>query len=256
MVTILREQLTNQVKHRCFPFVGMFDCSNEWEFTMEELKAGNRKTKDRLIDAVRSIVRNDGYKALKPSKVAQVADVDKKLIYYYFKDIDGLIEAYHEREDRWIRFGKQIKDAVENSKITSTENILGFYLRKQFEQLSECLVHGKIMEYEMSENTYAVENLYDERENHLEELFFLLKHSIAVSESRYRAVFAILIGGINYLAMLSGSDGKKICGFDLSKEYDRAEISSALKYINSLLFDGEEQEEESVDQVDKKLKIS
>lgn len=224
---------------------------------MEALRSGNRKTKDRLIDAVTCIVRQEGYEALRPTKIAKVAGVDKKMIYYHFKDVDGLIDAYHDREDRWIRFGRQTKNAIEHSKMTTAENILSFYLRKQFEQLSECVLHGKMMEYEMSEKMYSIENLYEERNRQLEELFTLLKDNIVISESRYRAVLAILIGGINYLALISGSEGKKICGFDLSKDYDRAEISDALKYIHSLLFD-DTVDRENVSETEhlQKIKIS
>ena len=74
------------------------------------------------------------------------------------------------------------------------------------------------------------------RNQYLEKLFALLKDDLIVSESRYRAILALLIGGINYLAASSGAEGKKICGFDLSKEYDRAEICNALVFINSFLF--------------------
>lgn len=56
---------------------------------------GNRNTKDRLIDAVRILIKQKGYESLKPTKIAKMAGVDKKMVYYHFKDLNGSISQFN-----------------------------------------------------------------------------------------------------------------------------------------------------------------
>jgi len=51
-------------------------------------------TKKRLIEAVGELIRLRGFKGLRISIVARQADVDRKLIYRYFGNLNNLIEAY------------------------------------------------------------------------------------------------------------------------------------------------------------------
>lgn len=51
-------------------------------------------TKNKLIEAVEGIIRTDGFQNLRISEVAKRANVDRKLIYRYFGNLNYLIEAY------------------------------------------------------------------------------------------------------------------------------------------------------------------
>jgi len=58
-------------------------------------------TKQRLIDAVGSVLDRDGVLALGINSIAKKANVDKVLIYRYFSDLDGLFIAYAAKTRLW-----------------------------------------------------------------------------------------------------------------------------------------------------------
>jgi len=68
--------------------------------------AGGRRrdraaTKQRLVDAVGSVLVRDGVLALGVNSIAKQANVDKVLIYRYFSNLDGLYRVYAEKVQLW-----------------------------------------------------------------------------------------------------------------------------------------------------------
>ncbi len=60
-------------------------------------------TQARIIGAVGDMLARDGFRALGINALAREAEVDKVLIYRYFGDLRGLIDAYARRGDFWYR---------------------------------------------------------------------------------------------------------------------------------------------------------
>ena len=60
-----------------------------------------------ILEAVGSIIENDGFEKLGVNAIAQRAGVSKVLIYRYFGGIDELIAQYLLRKDYWgeYRYG-------------------------------------------------------------------------------------------------------------------------------------------------------
>jgi len=58
-------------------------------------------TKQRLIDAVGSVLERDGVLALGINSIAKRANVDKVLIYRYFSNLNGLFDAYAAKTRLW-----------------------------------------------------------------------------------------------------------------------------------------------------------
>lgn len=50
-------------------------------------------TKRKLIQAVGEVIQSEGFHNLKISKISKKANVDRKLIYRYFGNLNYLIEA-------------------------------------------------------------------------------------------------------------------------------------------------------------------
>src|SRR5690606_22460993 len=69
------------------------------------------RTKLKLLSAVGQIIRTEGYQGLGVNKIAQIAGVNKKLIYRYFDSVDNLVEKYVREKDYWVSFVDKINVA-------------------------------------------------------------------------------------------------------------------------------------------------
>lgn len=58
-------------------------------------------TEKRILEAVGSIIENDGFEKIGVNAIAQRAGVSKMLIYRYFGGIDELIAQYLLQKDYW-----------------------------------------------------------------------------------------------------------------------------------------------------------
>jgi AcrR family transcriptional regulator len=61
-------------------------------------------TKRQLVQAVREIIKEKGFKGLTISKVARKANVDRKMICRYSGSLNYLVEAYVLKNDIGWRF--------------------------------------------------------------------------------------------------------------------------------------------------------
>lgn len=195
------------------------------------------RTKDKLIDAVGSILQEHGYAGLGINRIAKKAGVDKKLIYRYFVDVNGLIDAYLRKRDFWSILNDKV---TENSVLS--QNDFGEQLAKNL--LTELLNHFddkpealKIIMWEISEKSDALNKLSLERELLGQELFSLTDPLFAGSRLDLRACFSILLAGVYYLNLHSNATGGEFCGIDLKKYEGKERIEDALKQLVSLCYD-------------------
>ena len=56
------------------------------------MERNKEQTKDKLLEAVRAIIRKEGFQNIGVNKVAKEAGVDKVLIYRYFGNLEGLLK--------------------------------------------------------------------------------------------------------------------------------------------------------------------
>jgi AcrR family transcriptional regulator len=65
--------------------------------TTRRLGTEKSATRAALMDAVESVMREDGYGALTARRVAEQAGLKHQLVYYYFQTLDDLLIATYER---------------------------------------------------------------------------------------------------------------------------------------------------------------
>lgn len=64
------------------------------------------RTKAQLIKTVGKMIKTGGFQQLKVSKIAEVAGVDKKLIYEYFGSVDELVSEISETTILGVKFSR------------------------------------------------------------------------------------------------------------------------------------------------------
>lgn len=186
------------------------------------------KTKQKLLNAVGKILKTKGYSGLLVSKIAEVAGFDKKLIYEYFGSTENLIEEYVKSKDYWstidtnldLNFNDGGKDFAKTA------------LKNQFEGIYNNKELQKIIIWELSESKPILKKLVDEREEVGNQIFKNVTDPyFGENSTQYRAIMALLVGGIYHLNLFTEHNGTKFCGIDLSTDKGRSEIDKAIENL-------------------------
>ncbi len=187
------------------------------------------KTKQKLLNAVGKILKTKGYSGLMVSKIAAVAGFDKKLIYEYFGSTDKLIDEYIKSQDYWSRLDQKEMDVDFSD---GGKEMSKMALINQFEGLKKNKELQKIIVWELSESRPALRKIFEKREEVGEEMFKnITDPHFGDGAEDFRAIAALLVGGIYHLNLYSAYNGTTFCGLDLKSEEGRSKIQKAITDI-------------------------
>lgn len=184
------------------------------------------KTKQKLLNAVGKILKTKGYSGLMVSKIAAVAGFDKKLIYEYFGSTDKLIDQYIKSQDYWSTLEQKDIDVDLSD---GGKELSKMVLLNQYENLRKNKELQKIIVWELSESRAVLKKLVEQREEVGEGLFKnITDPHFGDRSDEYRAITALLIGGIYHLNMYNAHNGTTFCGINLKTEDGRNKIEKAI----------------------------
>lgn len=194
------------------------------------------RTKNKMIQAVGKVLLKKGYTGLNASTIAKEAEVDKRLVWTYFGGLDPLVEEYISRRDFWkFTATDSINDLLGTNNGIKKEQVSDL-LKSQFETLLYDNVLQRIIHWELSENKSFLRNISNQREAIGEELFKHIAHQFNNDTKQIRAITALLIGGIYYLALHGKVNGSLFCGLDINKEEDKLLINKTIEEIIAFAF--------------------
>ena len=122
------------------------------------------KTKDRMLEAVGKILKNEGYTGLKVTNIAKTAEVDKKLIYDYYGSTDEVINTYIKSQDYWDNVSENSTEIIEESIADNGKSLLKDFLKGQLATMTTNTELQKIITWELSEPQPILKKLAEERE--------------------------------------------------------------------------------------------
>lgn len=187
------------------------------------------KSKQKFLDAVGSILKTKGYEGLKVNDIAQTAGLDKKLIYRYFGNTNGLLDEYILSQDFWSNVTTESENDKKefDGKDFTLESLIN-----QFDYVFQNKEFQKIILWRLSEERDSLRNLTDKQEENGELLFNAFTDShFGENSGTFRAIMAILISGIYYMNLYAQINGSIFCGIDLQKEDGREKIKDALTFL-------------------------
>lgn len=194
------------------------------------------RTKNKMIQAVGKVLLKKGYTGLNASTIAKEAEVDKRLVWTYFGGLDPLVEEYISRRDFWkFTATDSINDLLGTNNGIKKEQVSDL-LKSQFEALLYDNVLQRIIHWELSESKSFLRNISNQREAIGEELFKHIAHQFNNETKQIRAITALLIGGIYYLALHGKVNGSLFCGLDINKEEDKLLINKTIEEIIAFAF--------------------
>ncbi|MBB6270736.1 AcrR family transcriptional regulator [Pedobacter cryoconitis] len=190
------------------------------------------RTKKKLLAAVGAILIKEGFTGLNISKVATKANLDRRLIYDYFGNLEGLVKEYLNSRDYYIVNIDQTKKIVEKSKSDLGKEMVCNLLENQLDSLVANEELRKIISWGVCESSKSLEELNEKRE-FLGEQFFseITDEYFKGKDKNIRPVVGLLIGGIYYMTLIAHTNNGLMCGLDIRKKEAQEEIKKTLKQI-------------------------
>jgi AcrR family transcriptional regulator len=188
-------------------------------------------TKRKLIKAVGDIIAEKGYGGLGVNKIAKEATVDKKLIYRYFGNMNGLIEAYILENDYWLSFARQMQESTDIQTPEMAVSLISSILERQFNFFYEHEDMQRIILEEITKKDALLTSISNIREKLGDSLVRLTDPHFERSDVNFRAVGALLVSGIYYLVLHAKTNGSTVSGIDINTPEGRKEIIQAIRQI-------------------------
>ena len=194
-------------------------------------------TKRRLLEALGKVLVEEGFEGVGVNAVAKKAGVDKVLIYRYFKDLDGLLEAFALDKDFLSNlrrfFGDRKAPATAKEAVALGKGILAGQFRRTCEdrELQEILL------WELNETNRVTEAVAEARETQGVAILRQMANAIGNDTIDIAAIASLLVGGIYYLALRSRTV-EVYSGINLRTEEGRNRIEAAVATLLDLLVGG------------------
>lgn len=202
----------------------------------EQVSRNKEQSRQKLIDAVGTIILRDGFNAIGINSVAKEADLDKVLIYRYFDGLDGLLREFAKRKDFYINISDLILDEIENARAEDLKELIIKILVSQLRGLRENRALQELMVWEILERNELTIAIAKDREEKGYEVSKRLKEKMNLTGNESDAAIALLVSGIYYL-VLRARTVDVFNGVDLSSEEGWLQIEKAIRQIVISYFD-------------------
>jgi len=189
------------------------------------------KTKRKLIWAVGEIIRLEGFDSLTASKVARKAEVDRKLINRYFGGLNSLIEAYVVENDYWMLFADHINDIIKSHSYPGSKELITSILQNQFSYFVTEKDMQRLILWELTANSPLMKSIHNARESMGQKFLELTDIHFKESNVNFRAIGALVVGGIYYTVLHTIYNGGKFADLDINTEEGQNEIIKTIGHI-------------------------
>lgn len=159
-----------------------------------------RDSERRLLEAVSTIIEEDGFSKLGINRIARVAECDKVLIYRYFGGLDGLLSEWAKKNDFYVAaydmFCKEIEmvDRIHIKDLTKKVFIAQLHFLRENKMMQELII------WELSKfSKFTI--LLEIRERNGHKLQEVLNHIANLESKEIDMYLTLLIAGINYIVL-------------------------------------------------------
>lgn len=154
------------------------------------------QTEEKILEAVGSIIENQGFEKVGINAIATEAGVSKMLIYRYFGGVEELIAQYLIQKDYWANTDAAIinPEAVGDS--------IKSMFRRQVEQLRNDITLRRLYRWELFTDNQNIRQLRNRQEENGCRLIKMVSALTGCPDAQVAALASILSASISYLALL------------------------------------------------------
>lgn len=154
------------------------------------------QTEEKMLEAVGSIIENQGFEKVGINAIATEAGVSKMLIYRYFGGVEELIAQYLIQKDYWAN-----TDAAMINPEAVGDSIKSMF-RRQVEQLRNDITLRRLYRWELFTDNQNIQQLRNRREENGCRLIKMVSALTGCPDAQVAALASILSASISYLALL------------------------------------------------------
>ena len=154
------------------------------------------QTEEKILEAVGSIIENQGFEKVGINAIATEAGVSKMLIYRYFGGVEELIAQYLIQKDYWAN-----TDAAMINPEAVGDSIKSMF-RRQVEQLRNDITLRRLYRWELFTDNQNIQQLRNRREENGCRLIKVVSALMGCQDAQVAALASILSASISYLALL------------------------------------------------------
>ncbi|RZK67637.1 MAG: hypothetical protein EOO92_24055 [Pedobacter sp.] len=152
------------------------------------------------------------------------------MIYWYFNSYNNLVKTYINGRDFW----RPVLDRS-GSDEQLDEQELPDYISDIFQEQFNAFFNDpelqKMILWQVSEPNPLLREISDERESQADPIIKLTDAHFDGSNINFRAVLALMLGGIYYVVWHASTNRSKICGIDINDERDREALQKAIRQV-------------------------
>lgn len=154
------------------------------------------QTEEKILEAVGSIIENQGFEKVGINAIATEAGVSKMLIYRYFGGVEELIAQYLIQKDYWANTDAAIinPEAVGDS--------IKSMFRRQVEQLRNDITLRRLYRWELFTDNQNIRQLRNRREENGCRIIKMVSALTGCLDAQVAALASILSASISYLVLL------------------------------------------------------
>jgi AcrR family transcriptional regulator len=160
-------------------------------------------TRQRLLEAVGTLLSRDGFGALGVNAVAREASVDKVLIYRYYGGMADLLRAYGESGDFWPSIEEVIGHDPSVLMELSLSERWSLGLSRYARALRQRPVTQEILAWEQVEQNELTQILQQARERWFEELMSHFPSDADSTDADLVSTILLIVSAIHYLVVRS-----------------------------------------------------
>ena len=194
-------------------------------------------TKRKLIDAVGAIIMSEGFGGLRISKIARQAQVDRKLIYRYFGNINKLTEAYIIENDYWMQFAEQLRNFSQDVGDNNTQLLIIETLQGLFKYFYQEPKMQNLILMELTGSSHLLRSIHNVRESMGQDLLQKTDQHFERSGINFRAVAGLLVGGIYYMVLHTLNNGYNFVDINLESEEGMKAVLETLDNVVDWAFE-------------------
>ena len=194
-----------------------------------------RNSEKQLIEAVSTIINEEGFSKIGINKIAKTAGCDKVLIYRYFNGLEGLITAWANKHDFYIQAYELFNEKIETINKHNLGDITKEILLAQLHFTKANKTHQELLLWELS-GSLKFKAIRELRENSGRNLQKTLDDKLGETGHKIDMYITLLIASINYV-VLSTLEYSKFNGIDFSDENSWIEYERTLCDYIDMLFE-------------------
>ena len=157
------------------------------------------KTEQRILDAVGTILLEQGYPAVGINAIAREAGCDKVLIYRYFGGFDELLLAFAETTTLWWNLDEIVHETASDCADIALPDYLGTLLNRYVTALESRPLALEIMAWEMSAQNNLTKTLARLRGERGMELVKQIRNFYQQPNIDIGGILGVFGASINYL---------------------------------------------------------